>query len=154
MTTMANAQPVFDQVNLVVKDMEAALAFYRRLGLVIEALPELPPGSGARHAEATMPSGMRFELDNHEMARIWHPGWRDRGNAGRVLLNLSVPSREAVDELHARLTEAGHASRQPPYDTFWGSRFAIVEDPDGNEVGLMSPPDRARAFTPTPGSSG
>jgi uncharacterized glyoxalase superfamily protein PhnB len=30
---------------------------------------------------------------------------------------------------------------------FWGARYAIVEDPDGNHVGVMSPsdPDRRRA---------
>jgi hypothetical protein len=28
---------------------------------------------------------------------------------------------------------------QPPYDAFWGARYAIVEDPDGIAVGLMSP---------------
>jgi uncharacterized glyoxalase superfamily protein PhnB len=33
---------------------------------------------------------------------------------------------------------------QPPWDAFWGARYAIVEDPDGIAVGLMSPisPDR------------
>ena len=37
-------------------------------------------------------------------------------------------------------------SQQEPYDAFWGARYAIVEDPDGNAVGLMSPidPDRQR----------
>ena len=28
---------------------------------------------------------------------------------------------------------------QPPHDAFWGARYAIVEDPDGIAVGLMSP---------------
>jgi uncharacterized glyoxalase superfamily protein PhnB len=38
--------------------------------------------------------------------------------------------------------------RQPPYDTFWGARYAIVEDPHGNHVGLMSPSDPARKSAP------
>ncbi|MDA1073969.1 MAG: hypothetical protein O3A63_04305 [Proteobacteria bacterium] len=25
---------------------------------------------------------------------------------------------------------------KPPYDTFWGSRYAIINDPDGNNVGV------------------
>jgi len=30
------------------------------------------------------------------------------------------------------------------YDAFRGARYAIVEDPDGNSFGLMSPIDAAR----------
>jgi predicted enzyme related to lactoylglutathione lyase len=37
---------------------------------------------------------------------------------------------------------------QPPYDTFCGARYAILLDPDGNYVGLMSPPDPARRSAP------
>jgi uncharacterized glyoxalase superfamily protein PhnB len=52
-----------------------------------------------------------------------------------------------VDRIHDVLEGLGHRSSQPPYDTFWGARYAIVEDPDGNHVGVMSPsdPDRRRA---------
>ena len=37
------------------------------------------------------------------------------------------------------LTAAGHRGLQAPYDAFWGARYAVVEDPDGIAVGLMSP---------------
>jgi uncharacterized glyoxalase superfamily protein PhnB len=37
---------------------------------------------------------------------------------------------------------------QRPYDAFWGGRFAVVADPDGNEVGLMSPIDERRRHWP------
>lgn len=145
---MADAKPVMDQINLVVADMEAALAFYRRLGLRIPEPREWPPESGALHAEAGARGGARFELDNHAMAKIWHASWR-KGEAGsRVVLGFSLASREAVDERYAELTAAGHPSRQPPCDAFWGARYAIVQDPDGNDVGLMSPIDPARRFMP------
>ncbi|HZA78108.1 MAG TPA: VOC family protein, partial [Acidimicrobiales bacterium] len=57
-------------------------------------------------------------------------------------------SREAVDELYAKVAAAGYASRQPPYDAFWGARYAVVADPEGNDVGLMSPIDPERRYTP------
>jgi catechol 2,3-dioxygenase-like lactoylglutathione lyase family enzyme len=60
----------------------------------------------------------------------------------------SLPSREAVDEACVDLTGAGGTGRQPPYDAFWGARHAIVEDPDGNAVGLMSPIDASSKFWP------
>ena len=54
-------------------------------------------------------------------------------------MGFRVPSRDGVDELYGDLTEAGYAGLQAPHDAFWGARYAIVEDPDGIAVGLMSP---------------
>jgi hypothetical protein len=34
------------------------------------------------------------------------------------------------------------------FDAFWGARYAIVADPDGNDVGLMSPIDESRRTWP------
>ena len=65
-------------------------------------------------------------------------------------IGFGVSSREAVDELYEELTKAGYRGQQPPFDAFWGARFAVVEDPDGNAVGLMSPRDPARRSVPTP----
>jgi len=37
---------------------------------------------------------------------------------------------------------------QPPFDAFWGARYAIVEDPDGNVIGFQSPSDPERRTAP------
>ena len=74
--------------------------------------------------------------------------------AGRILgrgprrPRVLLASRQEVDARYAELTAAGYAGRQPPTDAFWGARFAIVRDPDGNDVGLISPVDPAKRFTP------
>ena len=44
----------------------------------------------------------------------------------------------------AALAAAGAAVQQEPYDAFWGARYAVVSDPDGNGVGIMSPVDPAQ----------
>jgi len=36
------------------------------------------------------------------------------------------------------MTAAGYRGLQPPYDALWGARHAVIEDPDGIAVGLMS----------------
>lgn len=59
-----------------------------------------------------------------------------------------MESRDRVDEIHADLIGAGYAGQQEPYDAFWGARYAVVEDPDGNPVGIMSPVDPARRGDP------
>lgn len=65
-----------------------------------------------------------------------------------VVVGFSLPTREAVDQRHAELTAAGYPGRQPPFDAFRGARYAIVADPDGNDVGLMSPIDESRRTWP------
>ena len=69
-------------------------------------------------------------------------------NGGRAVIGFRVSSRERVDELYSQLTADGYAGQQPPYDAFWGARYAIVEDPDGNPVGIMSPSDPDRRSRP------
>jgi uncharacterized glyoxalase superfamily protein PhnB len=55
-----------------------------------------------------------------------------------------VVERETVDAIYSDLTGAGYAGQQPPYDAFWGARYAVVADPDGMSVGIMSAIDPAR----------
>ena len=65
------------------------------------------------------------------------------GSRRRCVLGFKFASRDEVDRVYADLTGAGYRGQQPPYDAFWGARYAVVEDPDGNAVGLMSPIDPA-----------
>ena len=148
---MSEANARFNQLNLVVEDMDAVVAFYLALGMTIRFEGgEWPPGSGARHVALDNGEGAIFELDNLAMARIWHGGWRSPDAEGRpVVLGFSLPSREAVDERYGALTAAGYTGRQEPCDAFFGARYAVVRDPAGNDVGLMSPIDQHRRFTPT-----
>jgi catechol 2,3-dioxygenase-like lactoylglutathione lyase family enzyme len=148
---MADPEVRVDQLNLVVRDMAATLAFYRRLGLAIDEPGDWPPGSGAQHVGVKMPNGFSLEFDNVEMARIWHAAWRDQpGPAGGTVVGISLASRDAVDDRYGELTGDGCIGRQAPYDAFWGARYAIVQDPDGRDVGLMSPIDPDLRYVPKP----
>lgn len=64
------------------------------------------------------------------------------------MLNFRVGSRERVDEIFADLVGAGYRGQQQPCDAFWGPRYAVVEDPDGHAVGIMSPIDPNRRRDP------
>jgi len=143
---MAHAKPVLNQLNIVAQDFEATLAFYRTLGV------EVPDGSaspdGIRHAEVTLANGFVLEFDNVPLARIYNAAWRQPNGSSRALIGFSLPTREAVDERYAALVAAGYTGRQVPYDTFWGARYAVVADPDGNDVGIMSPLDDIRRSWP------
>jgi uncharacterized glyoxalase superfamily protein PhnB len=136
--------PDLHMLNVVVADMAASLEFYRRLGV---AVPDGGESAGV-HAQLKMPGGFSLELDTAESARLWHAGWRaDPGSVG-VVIGFALASREAADERYGQLVEAGYVGRQPPFDAFWGARYAIVADPDGNDVGLMSPLEESRRQWP------
>jgi uncharacterized glyoxalase superfamily protein PhnB len=135
------------QVNLVVRDMKAARDFYERLGVEIA---KTNTEWDEHHCNATAIAGFDFDLDSNEFATKWDRGWPE-GRAG-VVITFAVESRAAVDAIYEDLTGAGYEGEQPPWDAFWGSRFAIVKDPDGTSVGLMSPrDDEHRSAGPTPG---
>ena len=140
---MSDAKPELHMLNLVVGDMAASLDFYRKLGLDVPSAEE-----AGMHGEIRMPSGFSLEVDTGDSATIWHAGWRADPASARVVLGFALPTREAVDERYAELTAAGYVGRQPPFDAFWGGRWAIVADPDGNDVGLMSPIDDSRKTWP------
>jgi len=131
-------KPVPDKINMVTRDMEAAVAFYRRLGLEI---PDYTPEWDVHHRSAKVGDGIDFDLDSVVFTRQWDEGWGGRKNGAGCVVTFSVATREDVDEIYNDLVGAGYPSQQAPYDAFWGARFAIVEDPDGNAVGLMSPSD-------------
>ena len=146
---MSDAVAVLNQVNLVVRSMDATLAFYRHLGLNIPEATVWRTATGAHHAEVQMPNGMVLEFDSVQLAKSYNAGWREQpAGPSRGVLGFSVASRDAVDKMYESLVAAGYTGSQPPYDTFWGARYSVVEDPDGNHVGLMSPLDPARRRPP------
>ena len=138
---------MFDGVNLVVRDMEAAVAFYRLLGFEV---PDTDPEWQAHHRNVRT-GGVDFDLDSDTFASKWNQGWPGAATGGMGVLGFRVASRDDVDAVYARMTRAGYRGQQEPYDAFWGARYAIVEDPDGNAVGIMSPSDDGmRSMPETP----
>ncbi|MEV0226109.1 VOC family protein [Streptomyces sp. NPDC050704] len=125
--------PRFDLIGLVVSDMAASLAFYRRLGL------DFPEGSEEQpHVEADLPGGLRFALDTEETVRSFHPDWQAPTGSGRVGLAFLCDSPADVDATYDALVAAGHQPQLKPWNAEWGMRYAVVQDPDGNGVDLFA----------------
>jgi catechol 2,3-dioxygenase-like lactoylglutathione lyase family enzyme len=142
------AKPRLDQINLVCADTDASVAFYRRLGVEIPDTAVWRTPSGAHHVSAGNASPdqpIAFDLDSTAFAQCWNAGWKGRTDlAGRIVIGFRVPERTDVDDVFRDMTGAGYRGLQEPQDAFWGARYAIVEDPDGVAVCVMSPvsPDR------------
>jgi uncharacterized glyoxalase superfamily protein PhnB len=142
-------QAVMKQLDLVVRDMDASIAFYRAIGVDIPESAIWRTPTGIHHVDVTLPGGMVLHFDSPALARVYNRGWREWSGAGsRTVVTFSVPTRDDVDRIHDKLTAMGHKTSQPPFDPFWGARYAIVEDPDGNHIGFMSPSDPSRRSPP------
>ncbi|MEU5163424.1 VOC family protein [Streptomyces sp. NPDC020875] len=122
-----------DAISLVVSDMAASLAFYRRLGLDVPA-----DSDGAPHAEATTPGGVRVLWDTEEVITSYDPSWTRPVGGERIGLAFRCEGAAAVDALHDELVGAGYASHLAPWDAVWGQRYAVVLDPDGMGVSLFA----------------
>lgn len=143
-------KPVLDQINLVCSDPDAALTFYRALGVDIPDESVWRTPTGAHHSSAADSSApIGFDLDSAAFAQHWNAGWKGRKDlSGRVVVGFTVPSREDVDTVFRTMTAAGYRTLQDPWDTFWGARYTIIEDPNGTAVGIMSPISPDKRYPP------
>ena len=120
-------------VELVVSDMAATLAFYRRLGLAI------PPEADAEpHVDVDF-GGLRLAFDTTATILSFDPGWTAPSGGHRAALAFACDDAAEVDAVWADLTGAGYEGHLEPWDAFWGMRYAVVHDPDGTPVDLMAP---------------
>jgi catechol 2,3-dioxygenase-like lactoylglutathione lyase family enzyme len=118
-------------IGIVVSDMERSIRFYRLLGLDV---PETP---GEGHVDTFLPNGVRFMLDGEDVVKSFRPDWtRATGNQLSLAFECSSPTE--VDEVYARVIEAGFDGETEPWDAFWGQRYAQLADPDGVPVDLYA----------------
>lgn len=121
-----------DLFGLAVRDMAASLKFYRLLGLDI---PTKADRQG--HVEVTLPGGLRLAWDTLEVILSFNDSWEEPvGHRMGIAFLCDSPSE--VDDLYEQVTAAGYESHKPPWDAFWGQRYAVVKDPDGNLVDLFA----------------
>lgn len=121
-----------DLIGIAVQDMAASLRFYRLLGL------NIPTSSDTEdHAEATG-DGMRLAWDTIALLKQIYNGWTDEPVGHRIEIAFRCDSAADVDTTYQRIVDHGYKSNKEPWDAFWGQRYAIVEDPDGNLISLFA----------------
>ena len=123
--------PALNAIGITVADMARSIAFYRLLGLDV---PETPDEG---HVDAFLPNGVRLMLDSEEVVRSFLPEWQ-RNDGNQIALALECSSPAEVDQIYARVVDAGFVGEKEPWDAFWGQRYAILPDPDGVLVNLYA----------------
>jgi uncharacterized glyoxalase superfamily protein PhnB len=98
----------------------------------------VPDAGSDDYVETKLENGLRISWNKAEMMREIYPDWEEpRGH--RLGLAFLCGSPAGVDEVHDRIVQAGFLSKKAPWDAFWGQRYALVEEPDGNIVDLFAP---------------
>ncbi len=117
---------------LFARDLAATAAFYRLLGFTIRE-------GGPSFAAAETSDGIGLSFGTAELTRSDDPSWREPVGPTTNTLNFTLASREAVDAKYEETVAVGYAGDLAPIDAPWGARFAIIDDLDGNVIGLHSP---------------
>lgn len=119
-------------VGLVVADMAASLRFYRLLGLAIPA-----EADGEAHVEVVLAGGFRLAWDTAVLMQQIYGEW-PAATGHRVALAFECESATAVDALYEKAIGQGYVAAKAPWDAFWGQRYAVLHDPDGNLIDLYA----------------
>ena len=114
-------------LGLMVRDMAAALTFYRRLGL------EIPDGAEQQpFVMHRMASGVTLFWDT-VFANRYDPNREVPAGGYQVMLEFFLADNAAVDAKYQELTGYGYHGRSAPQQTN-GPYAAMVDDPDGNVI--------------------
>lgn len=133
-------QPSVSSIYLYVANVSTTAKFYRDMGFEVEEV--------ANFGRVLTPDGLGLEFGTAALTRGYDPGHEPPSGPSRATVNFALESRAAVDELYSAMVERGYTGHLAPIDAFWGARFAILRDPDGNDVGLQSPRDNTMLSRP------
>ena len=119
-------------VNLYTHDIEAGIRFYRDL-LGFKETFRTPKQGTPEHVELTL-NGFGVGLGTVEAAKRIHGVAATPGSPAMVIVVWTGD----VDRAFDRLKSAGVPVLQPPHDTGNSNRNALLRDPDGNLVEIVS----------------
>jgi len=119
-------------VNLYTNDIESGLHFYRDL-LGFEETFRTPAVGIPEHVELRL-NGFTVGLGTVQAAKRVHGVDASPGSPAMVL----VVWTDNVDEAYRELVVAGVPAVQPPHDTGNNNRNALLRDPDGNLVEIVT----------------
>lgn len=118
-------------VGIITQDLARSLDFYRRLGLAI------PPTTDTGSLRLRMPDGHVLFWETPPVVHDFDPGWAvPPAGDRRVVVEFGFPTAAALDTTYAALVAGGSPPRLAPFDQGGGIRYAVVEDPDQNQISL------------------
>ena len=120
-------------IGIVTSNMAASLAFYRALGVEIDADQD-----GAPHVDAQLADGTALAWDTVDTIRTFDSNYAPPTGGHRIALAFRKDSPAEVDAAFQAMVDAGFRGHVAPWDAVWGQRYATLLDPDGNSVDLFA----------------
>ncbi|ANZ95342.1 glyoxalase [Brochothrix thermosphacta] len=121
-----------DMVGIIVKDMKASLAFYRALGFSF-------PDNAEKEAYVEVDQGgVRLSFNTEEMVTPLF-GELEKPKGQRIELAFLCENVQELDRLYDNVIAKGYQGVREPWDAFWGQRYCILENVDGNLISLFVP---------------
>ena len=122
-------------IGILTADIDRSLGFYRRLGLDVP----LSVGAASYH-RLQLAGGRVLFWENPAAVRAFDPSWSLPAPAARrIALEFGFDTRGTLDATFRTLTAAGAPGYKTPFELGGGVRYALVMDPDGNQVSLRYP---------------
>lgn len=128
--------PVLRGLYLFAASVQKAVEFYQLLGLTAEVVSD-------DFARFTWSNGSTLEIGSGKLTSSYDPDWQEPGSPSKNTIGFEFVTHEQVDEIYSRMVAAGYRSQLAPCVPPWRSRFALINDPDGNIIGLHGPRDIA-----------
>ncbi|MCL4374558.1 VOC family protein [Patescibacteria group bacterium] len=121
-----------DAVGVSSGNLKRTIVFYQLLGFVFPALK-----GDERHIEAVVTDGSaRLMIDKKELVKEIIGEEPKPSNHSPFAIQYDRP--EEIDQTCLKVQAAGFTVVKPPWDAFWGQRYAIVQDPDGYKIDLYA----------------
>lgn len=125
--------------HLYVNDGKAAVEFYKRaFGATEQRVMPAEDGKRLMHAELHF-DGLKFYICDEFPE---HDNTGEKGGAPKTLGGTSATMHLTVDDCDAAVAKAAAAGAKvtmPPWDAFWGDRYARVQDPFGHSWSFSHP---------------
>jgi len=119
-------------IYLQVKNIEQTAMFYELLELNVERVSDF-------YGRASWPDGNSLEFGTLELTTSYDPRAVPVSSLSSNTIGIEFTSSSKIDDIYNRVTKAGYTGHLAPCDPPWQARFAIVKDPDGNQIGLHGP---------------
>lgn len=119
-----------DMVGIIVKNMEKAVQFYELLGFT-------PIGDQTQAYVELTNQGVRISLNTREMITSIY-GFEPDNKGEKIELAFLCDTPDEVDDIAEKMSSVGYTIFKTPWDAFWGQRYAIIEDPDGNLLSIFA----------------
>lgn len=119
-----------DMLGIVTKNMTMAIDFYEMLGFSVI-------GDSTEDYVELNNKNVRISLNTSKMVADIY-GYEPITTGDKLELAFLCDTVEEVNDTYKKMKDAGYDIFKEPWDAFWGQRYAIIKDIDGNLLSLFA----------------